>query len=313
MLKSPEILGLGEIVVDWVAQIPHFPKPDEKVNSYNQEIFGGGVTANFLVATSRLGTYSGFIGAVGCDENGKFLIKDLKNEGVDTKYTYMKEELKTPVNFIVVASNSGEKFIIQSPYMQYSLSASELDSKYIGSSKLLHTTAIHHELTEEAIKIAKKNNVKVSLDLESQIAIRGWEKLKNIIKNVDILLPNKEGAKSITLSKSPKDAANILIKKGVKIVIITLGSKGALITTEKFQKIIPAYKIDNIVDTTGAGDTFIGAFSVAYWIKGWDLEKAVKYANGAAALKITKLGARTGMPTHKKTLAFLEERNESSF
>lgn len=313
MPNSPEILGLGEIVVDWVAQIPHFPKPDEKIDSFHQEIFGGGVTANFLVATTRLGVSSGFIGAVGQDENGEFLIKDLKNEGVDTKYTFKRGDLKTPVNFIIVASNSGEKIIIQSPYMQYSLSIKDLDNDYIASSKLLHTTAIHHDLTEETIKIAKKNNVKVSLDLESQIAMRGWNKLKKIIQNVDVLLPNKEGAMSITKTNSPKEAASFLTKKGIPLVIITLGSQGALISTENFQKVISSYKIDKVVDTTGAGDTFIGAFSVAYWIKGWDLVKACKYANAAAGIKIGKLGARTGMPTHNEILVFLEERNENLF
>jgi ribokinase len=313
MSKNPQIIGLGEIVVDWVAQVPHFPQPDEKIDSFHQENFGGGVTANYLVATSRLGVDSGFIGAVGQDDYGDFLIKDLETEGVDTRCTYKKKDLKTPVNFIMVASNTGEKVIVQSPYMQYSFDVSDLDPDYIVSSKLLHTTAIHHELTEAAIGIAKENNVKISLDLESQIAIRGWDKLKNIIQSVDILLPNKEGAKSITKSNSPEEAARALIKKGVKCIIMTLGNQGALITTEKYQKIVPSYPIDKVVDTTGAGDTFNGAFSIGYWINGWDLEKSVKYANAAAALKIKKLGARTGMPTKKELKEFLEENNENGF
>jgi len=313
MSKNPQIIGLGEIVVDWAVQVPHFPQPDEKIDSFHQENFGGGVTANYLVATSRLGVDSGFIGAVGQDDYGDFLLKDLETEGVDTRCTYKKKDLKTPINFIMVASNTGEKVIVQSPYMQYSLDISDLDPDYIASSKLLHTTAIHHELTEAAIEIAKENNVKISLDLESQIAIRGWDKLKNIIQSVDILLPNKEGAKSITKSNSPEEAAKALIKKGVKCVIMTLGNQGALITTENDQEIVPSYPVEKVVDTTGAGDTFNGAFSIGYWINGWDLEKSVKYANAAAALKIKKLGARTGMPTKKELLAFLEENNESGF
>lgn len=313
MTEIPEIIGLGEIVVDWVAQIPHFPKPDEKIDSIHQENFGGGVTANYLVATSRLGVKSGFIGAVGQDDYGEFLIEDLKREGVDTKCTFQKGDLKTPVNFIMVASDNGEKVIIQSPYMQYSLSVNDLDDEYIASSKLLHTTAIHHELTEAAIKIAKENNVKISLDLESQIAIRGWDKLKGIIQSVDILLPNKEGAKSITNTNTAQNAAKMLVRKGVKCVVITLGTEGALLTTEKEQKIIPSFKVEKVVDTTGAGDTFNGAFSIGYWVNGWDLEKSVKYANAAAALKIQKLGARTGMPSQKELLSFLQDKNEKDF
>ena len=86
-----------------------------------------------------------------------------------------------------------------------------------------------------------------------------------------------------------------------------MGSQGALITTKKFQKLIPTYKVEKIVDTTGAGDTFNGAFSIGYWIKGWDLETSCRYANAAASLKIQKLGARNGMPNEKELIKFLKD------
>ena len=92
-----------------------------------------------------------------------------------------------------------------------------------------------------------------------------------------------------------------------------MGKEGVLITTKNYQKTIPAYRIENIVDTTGAGDTFNGAFSVAYWIKEWDLEKSCKFANAAAALKIQKLGARTGMPDEDKLKKFLNENQDPIF
>ena len=98
-----------------------------------------------------------------------------------------------------------------------------------------------------------------------------------------------------------------MIRRGIPIVIITLGHNGALVTTEKFQKEVPTFEIDKVVDTTGAGDTFNGAFSVAYWIRKWDLEKSIKYANAAASLKIQKLGARTGMPVKAQLKIFLLE------
>ena len=149
--------------------------------------------------------------------------------------------------------------------------------------------------------------------MESQIALKGWSNLKNILLKADILIPNKEGAKSITNSESPKKAAKILIDKGIPLVIITMGSQGALITTEKFQKLIPTYNVEKIIDTTGAGDTFNGAFSVGYWIKEWDVEKACRYANAAASLKIQRLGARTGMPNETELKEFLEEQRDPFF
>lgn len=311
-MKQVNIVGLGEVVLDWVAEVPHFPKPDEKIDALSENYFPGGVTANYLVALARLEGRCGFIGAVGDDSYADLLIDDFLKENIDTSYIVRKFNKKTPVNFIFVAK--GEKTIIQSPHMQTTrLEIEELQESSIVDSKLLHTTIIHQELTEKALEIAKNNEVKVSIDLESQIALRGWDKLKNILLKADVLLPNKEGAKLITNSDTPQKAAKILVKKGVPIVIITLGKNGALLTTNNYQKKIPAYHIENLVDTTGAGDTFNGAFSLAYWIKGWDLEKSCMFANAAASLKIQKLGARTGMPNNREIYDFLKENEDNFF
>lgn len=307
-MKEVDIIGLGEAVIDWVAEIPHFPRPDEKVDALTEKYFPGGVTANFLVAIARLGGRCGFIGAVGDDLYGDFLIKDFKNENVDISFIIKNLGKKTPINFIFITN--GEKTIIQSPHMYNTkLKISDLDESYIAEAKLLHTTIIHPELTKKAIEIAKKHDVKVSIDLEPQIAQRGWKVLKPIILEADILMPNKEGANLITKCKTPKKAAESLIKKGIPIVVITLGREGALVATNEFQKKIPCFKVDNIIDTTGAGDTFNGALSVAYWIKKMNLEKSIIYANAAAALKIQKLGARTGMPSESELKAFLKSKN----
>ena len=311
-MKSEKIIGLGEVVVDWVTEIPHFPRPDEKIDALSESYFPGGVTANFLVAVARLGGQCGFMGAVGDDQYGSFLLDDFASEKIDFQITVRKKGLKTPVNFIFVAS--GEKTIIQSPHMQITkLELSDLDEEYLKNARLLHTTIIHPEITKKAIEIAKQDEVKISIDLEAQIAQSGWERLKYYLLNSDIVIPNKEGAKSITNSNSPEKAAETLINKGIPIVIITLGKDGVLIYTKDFKKTIPAFKVENIIDTTGAGDAFNGAFSYAYWIKEWDLEKSCRYANGAAAIKIQKLGARTGMPDEQSLLKFLKEYDSSFF
>lgn len=304
-MKNIKIVGLGEVVVDWVTEIPHFPKPDEKINAITENYFSGGVTANYLVAISRLGVKSGFIGAVGDDNYGAFLIKEFNKEGVDTQLTLKIKNKRTPINFIFVSQ--GEKTIIQSPHMKTTkLDLENINLSYISNAKLLHTTIVHPKITQKAIKIAKDNNVKVSIDLESQIAERGWKNLKKFLLEADILIPNKEGAKKITKTETTQKAAKKLVNKGIPIIIITMGREGALITTQRFQKQIPAFPVGKVIDTTGAGDTFNGAFSVAYWIKGWNLEKSCVFANAAAALKIQHLGARTGMPTETQVLNFLK-------
>jgi ribokinase len=305
-LNKIDIVGLGEVVIDWVVELPYYPSPDEKINALSESYFPGGVTANFLVAFSRLGGSCGFIGAVGDDFYADLLIDDLKREKIDTSLTFKIEDKTTPINFIMIVK--GEKSIIQSPHMQTTkIKISDLDELYIGNAKVLHTTIIHQKVTEKAIEIAKDFDVSVSIDLEAQIAQKGWQVLKEVLLSADIVIPNKNGALSITNTKSPQKAAEILVKKGIPIVIITLGKEGVLITTKKFQKKIPAYEVKKVIDTTGAGDCFNGAFCYGYWIEGWEIEKACKYANAAAALKIQKLGARTGMPSQSELIQFLRE------
>ncbi|MHA1229918.1 MAG: carbohydrate kinase family protein [Candidatus Helarchaeota archaeon] len=232
-----DIIGLGEIVIDFVAKVPYFPKPDEKIDATSQDKFAGGVTANYITAVSRLGISAGFMGAVGDDAEGDFLIKDLENERVDHTYTLKKKNRQTPVNFVIVDSN-GDKVIIQSPHMQTTkLEINDIDENYIKNAKLLHTTAIHLDITKKAVEIAKKYDLIVSFDLEKQISIRGWNVLEPIIKNTDILCPNKAGAMELTNTSTPEEAASVLIKKGPKIVVVTLGSRGCLIQT-KDKKII---------------------------------------------------------------------------
>lgn len=305
-MKKIEVIGLGEVVVDWVAEVPHFPKPDEKIDAISESYFAGGVTANYLVGIARLGVECGFIGAIGKDEYGEFLLHDFKKESVDTTLLLKKREKKTPVNFIFISQ--GEKTIIQSPHMKTTqIKSEDLDENYFSNAKILHTTLIHPDVAYKAFEIAKKFGVKISIDLESQIALQGWEKLSNLLLQADVLIPNKEGAKTITNTETPEEAAKDLVKRGIPLVIITLGKEGVLLTTPNSQKKIPTYDVKNIVDTTGAGDTFNAAFTVAYWIEGRDLVESCKFANAAASLKIQKLGARTGMPTKEEILNFLQD------
>ena len=308
-----EILGLGEVVVDWVSLIDHFPEPDEKIDSLSQYMFSGGVTANFSVAASRLGAKTGFFGAIGNDSYGTFLKNDFKNENVDCSYLFTKKKEATPVNFIFVVKDTGEKVIIQSPYMHSTIpNISDLDEKVFENIKLLHTSAIYHDLTIKAIELAKKNNVFISLDLEKQIAIRGLSKLKPILQQVDLLIPNKTGALQLTDTKNPEEAAKKFLELGVKTIIITLGEQGALIVTKNINVIIPAIKVKP-VDTTGAGDTFCAALCFSYVLKKFNIEKATLFANAAAALKIQNMGARTGMPSYEQVIQFLKNRKISEF
>lgn len=313
MTKRPLILGLGAVCKDWVSIVGHFPTPDEKIDAMSESYFPGGVTANYVTAVARLGAPCAFIGAVGDDDAGEYLLDDMKREGIFTNYCLQKPGQRTGVNFILVNKEDGQKMIIQSPHFTNTrLEPDDLRKEWFSGANLLHTTAIHHDLTLKAIEYAKENGLRISLDLESQIAIRGIEKLRPILENVDILLPNKMGAMQLTNTNTPMDAAKIFNKMGIETVVITLGSDGAMAIKDEEIIKAPAYKIE-AVDATGAGDTFCGAFSFASEIKNWGLQRCLSFANAAAALKMRKLGARTGMPTYEEVIDFLKKRDHNNF
>lgn len=302
MGHKPEIIGLGEIALDWVSEVDHFPAPDEKVDALSENHFVGGVTTNFLTGVAKLGVMPGFLGAVGDDDYGDFLLMGLKRAGVDSSRVVKRD--KSAVNFIIVTKSSGEKVIIQSPHMQSTkLRLEEIQEDYFEYAKVLHTTAIHSDLTKKCIKIAKKRGITVSLDLEKQIAVRGIDILKPIIKDVDILLPQKEGARVITGANDIYDAANILLDWGPKIVVMTLGKEGCLVFTKEIQEKIPAYPT-KVIDTTGAGDAFCASIIVAHCIKKMDIIEAARFANAVSAIKIKHLGATSGLPTWDEARAF---------
>ncbi|MHA1297807.1 MAG: carbohydrate kinase family protein [Candidatus Helarchaeota archaeon] len=311
-MEHPIILGLGAVCRDWVSIVDHFPKPDEKVDSLHEEYFPGGVTANYITATQRLGVYSAFIGAVGFDSIGDWLIKDMKNEGQCIDYVIKKHNMVTATNFIIVEKNTGEKMIILSPYFNTTkLSPQDLKEEWFKGAKLLHTTAVHEDLTLSALEYVKKYKLTLTLDLESQIVNRGIK--KEILENVDILMPNKLGSMTYTKTKDPIDAAKKFNEMGIELVVVTLGEKGAVGVSFDGIVEVPAFKLDKVVDVTGAGDTFCGAFDVAYCIKKWDLRKSLIFANAAAALKCKKLGARTGMPTMEEVVEFLHNNGYDDF
>ncbi len=255
-----------------------------------------------------MGSKTGFYGAIGNDEYGKFLKTDFKKERVDISYLIVNEN-KTPVNFIFIVNTTGEKVIIQSPFMHQTVPDDRyLDVKLFKKLKLIHSTAIYPNLTKKAFEMAKKFDVKTSLDLESQVIEKhGQKTIRQMVKYVDILVPNKQGAMKITNQSTPMAAAEKFIDWGIEIVIMTLGRDGALIVTQNGTTKIPSFDVEPL-DTTGAGDTFCASFDFAYVIKKWPLKESCIFANAAAALKCLKVGARTGMPSFKEVNEFLKEK-----
>ncbi|MHA1451162.1 MAG: carbohydrate kinase family protein [Candidatus Hodarchaeales archaeon] len=285
-----DVIGLGEVVVDLLLSIQRFPKPDEKIYVKKTVRQAGGVTANFCVGVARQGLRVAFTGAIGDDLNGKFLRSKLIAENVADEFLFVLPGKKTPVNTVMV-TESGEKAILQSEHMKLTLPGADLvTGDVIKRGKHLHLTAINFDTAFKAVKLAKTGGLTVSLDLESQVVNDYPEKIKDLLSYVDFLMPNKGGACTLTRTDNLKEASKILLSYGPNVVVMTLGEEGVLLTTEGRQERMPAFKVDNVVDTTGAGDAFNAGFIVGL-LKGKSLDESIKRGQATAASKIQGVGA----------------------
>ena len=299
-----DVLGLGEIVIDLLLKIPRFPNPDEKIYVLSSQKQAGGVTANFCVGVARQGLRVAFFGGVGDDEEGKYLRKILQQENVEDEYLFTLKSKVTPVN-VVMVTKEGDKSILQSEHMRLTLPSEELITKeVIQESRHLHLTAINFKTAFKAVRIAKDLELTTSLDLESQVVKEYQKQLPELFEYIDILLPNKGGAYELTQTSNPKKASKILLNYGPKVVLLTLGSEGVLLSTQNEQRSFPAFQIDEIVDTTGAGDAFNAGF-ISSFLEDKSLEESVIRGQATSAIKIQGLGAQAPLPTKQKIDEFL--------
>ncbi|HID29485.1 MAG TPA: carbohydrate kinase family protein [Desulfobacterales bacterium] len=303
-----KIIGLGVCSIDEFVIVEEFCKPDDKIWIKNFARQCGGVVANFCVGVARMKVKSGFMGSAGDDPNGHEILQNFINHNMDVEHFFLKKETKTPVNVIIVDSH-GSRQILQDPYMEKNvLKADEIMHEYVSKADIFHTDAVNIESARKCMKIAKEAGKRVSFDLERHVAVYGLDAINDLLQMTDILLPNRRGALELTKETDVTKAAKKLIGFGPEIVLITLGEDGALLVTAEEERRIPIYKVENVVDTTGAGDSFNSAF-ISCIYKGMTPAEAADFASAVAALSVTKVGAQS-MPRWKEAEEFIASKPE---
>lgn len=302
-MKGTLITIVGSCNTDLVVRVHHFPKPGETIIGHDFMTNQGGKGANQAVAVSRLGGRACFVARVGDDAFGRQSLGLLKDEGIDVKNVSLTVGIPTGVALIPV-DDEGENCIIVSSGANAQLSETDIDraaSDIRNSGVLLMQLETPIPTLIRAAQIAHAAGVMVVLNP----APFPKEPLpQNLLEVVDVITPNETEASAMSGIEVNDDASVLkamqtIRTKGIAQVIMTAGSRGAYLLDAGNLVRIPTEKTQ-VVDTTAAGDTFCGALCVAL-SEGLNMQEAVRFANRAASLSVTRLGAWRSIP-HRSEL-----------
>ncbi|NLK65471.1 MAG: ribokinase [Tissierellia bacterium] len=281
-----KVVVVGSINVDMVFTSDIRPKAGETVLGNTFSLIPGGKGANQAVAAAKLGADTYMIGCVGNDSNGEFSLENLQDMKVNTEGVKIVDNAPTGVANIVVADNDNSIIVISGANFEVNKDVINNNKKLILSADMvLLQLEIPMEVVEFVVEICAENKVKVLLNPAPAAVLK-----KSLIEKAAYITPNEHELKLIF---DNQDTDSVL-KSYPNKLIVTMGSKGVKYHDGNEIREIPSKKVE-VVDTTGAGDTFCGALAAAL-VRGDSIEDAIIFANKAASFTVTKLGAQSGMP-----------------
>jgi len=277
--------------MDLVVQSPRHPAVGETILGGEFHTFPGGKGANQAVAASRLGARVRMIGRVGADNFGEALLLALKNDGVDTQYISRDPTTATGVALITVSA-AGKNTIVVAPGANAQLSIQDLEAAGAAfQTAQILVTQLESPLPviKRAVELAQQYGVKTILNPAPSQPLEA-----RLLEQIDYLIPNEHELALLSGSADLKIGIGKLQQLGVKNLIVTLGESGVTVVQGRKSHHLPAFKVE-AVDTTAAGDAFIGAFAVAL-SQGLDVFQAARWGNAAGALAATLPGAQPSLP-----------------
>lgn len=303
------ILVLGSFMMDQVVSTPRAPKNGETIIGNNFAVYPGGKGANQAVAAARLNGNVMMAGKIGKDAYGETFLQTLKKEKINTDYIEIDDRYATGVGFVTSEHNGDNRIIVvPGANLEYDKTElSKLENILNNIDILIIQLEMDISVMEKAVKMAKEKEVTVIVNPAPAQRLSD-----EFLKYIDYLTPNETELEILTDMKvnTLEDAivaARKLLDKNVSNIIVTLGDNGALIVNKNIDEHIKGFKAE-VLDTVAAGDTFNGALAVMI-SEGNEIKEAVRLANAAGSLSVTKEGAIPSIPYREEIERLLKNNS----
>ena len=294
-----DVTALGCCCWDYLGIVPGYPALDEKVAMDALSMQGGGQAGTAIAAVARLGGRGAIFGRIGDDEFGRHIRESFEDEGVDTTWLMRVPGATSQFAFCAIDEASGKRTIFYIHGTKGKFAAREIDRAALLNCRCLLVDGHHNVAAAQAVRWAREEGVPCVLDLE-----RPQDEDEVLVANASHPIVPERFALEFTGRRDVEAAGRAMLARGPQVVVITSGPEGCLALTHEGVIHQPALPVEPLVDTTGAGDVFHGAF--AYGIAlGYELRENLRFASAVAALKCRSLGGRAGIPTMAEVREFL--------
>jgi sugar/nucleoside kinase (ribokinase family) len=297
--KKNKIISVGHIALDYIFNVEKFPEPNTSVQIPSARKYYGGAACNVAVGVAKLGLPSGIVSCVGYDFKNSGYERYLKNLGVDISHIYHSEEEETPKAWIFTDENNNQiTFFLWGAAKHYK----ELNPPLF-EAEIVHLATGDPEFNAKCSEKARKNNILVSFDPGQDLPLYNKDTMERVIKNTNFLFMNKhEFDRTLKLLNTDLED----LRKKVDVLIITHGKDGSVIYTKDDEIKIPCFKAKEVVDPTGAGDSYRAGFLTGY-VKGYSLEQCGLIGSCVASFVVEKKGCQTNLPSWNDVIERLKK------
>ena len=293
-----DVIGIGNLCVDYIMEIDRLPATDEFADTLSHSCQGGGRVANALSVLGRLGSAAQMFGITGDDLYGQFCKRDLEEQGVDVSKIITQAGANSNFCVVLAEKSTGGRSIVRQFGTCRKLQAEELPEDSIYGARFLHLADMG-PVSVRAAELMRKSGGTVVMDADEFDP-----EIEAHMNLIDIFICAKQYYNSLFPSCDYEEGLRRIIARGPHTAIVTLGSKGCAGVSREGYFRLPCFPVE-VVDSTGAGDVFHGAYIYGE-LQGWCAKEGARFASAVSAIKCTVLGGRAGIPNLKMVQDFIQ-------